>query len=113
MAVSLDERRARAVMILYREELWSTAELATLFGVSVEAISKIVTGRTWKEATGGVNISRHRRQTGYRLAHIQARLDQGCTSNSIIAKELGISRQAVAQLIKKHDLAGGPNCSVE
>lgn len=111
--MGMDARRARAVRLLYREELWKQPDLADLFGVSVETISKIITGRTWAAATGGGNISEYRRDTMYRLAHIAYRREQGCTNNAIIAAELGITRQAVAALIRTHMNEGSTQCSVD
>lgn len=36
----------------------------------------------------------------FRRVYIEARLDQGCDNMSLIAQELGISRQAVAKTAK-------------
>lgn len=102
----LNERKVRAILLLYRVDNWTASELAELFGVSLEAISKVITGRTWVSVTGGKNVSRHRRDTTYRIEYIRGRLDQGCNNQGIIARELGITRQAVGQLIKNH-IAGG------
>lgn len=83
---------------------WEPPALAARYGVSPSTVSRIITGKTWTSVTGGKNRSRAGQTTAYRAAHIAARLEQGCRSHSVIAAELGISRQAVAKLINTRDL---------
>lgn len=83
---------------------WQIAALAERFHVSPATVSRIITGKTWTGVTGGKNRSRAGQTTAYRAAHIEARLEQGCRSHSVIAGELGISRQAVAKLINTRGL---------
>lgn len=105
----LTEGRVLELIRLY-DEGWELPELAARYGVSVPTASRVVTGKTWSEVTGGRNISRQGRVTEYRCAHIEARLDQGCRNYSIIGRELGITRQAVRKLIVNKGL-GGIGCS--
>jgi len=86
------------------EDGWHIAALAERFHVSQATVSRIITGKTWTRITGGKNRSRAGQTTAYRVAHIEARLEQGCRSHSVIAGELGISRQAVAKLINTRNL---------
>jgi plasmid maintenance system antidote protein VapI len=97
-------KRVTELLHLYEIDGWEIPELARRYGVSVSTVSRIITGKTWKEITGGRNRSRAGNNTAYRVSHIEARLEQGCTSPTRIAKELGISRQAVAKLIRSHNL---------
>src|SRR5690606_26272380 len=98
-------KRVMELIELY-EDGWSLPALAVRYGVSVSTVSRIVTGKTWTDITGGRNRSRAGQTTEYRVAHISARLEQGCRSTSGIAKELGISRQAVSKLIDSRNLKG-------
>lgn len=85
-------------------------ELAERYGVTRSTVSRIITGQTWQEVTGGKNRSRVGQTAEYRAAYIQARLEQGCRNYKTIADELGVTRQAVAKMVKKKGL-GGNSCS--
>ena len=89
---------------LYTEKNWGAIELAELFGVSDKTVGHIINGRTWKSITGGINISRYGRNTEFNCSYISERLEQGCTNYQTIANELGITRQAVGQLIRTKNL---------
>jgi|SRR5690606_10310439 len=106
----LTEEKVRELVRLYDEGAELPA-LAERYGVSLPTVSRVITGKTWAHVTGGRNVSRQGRMTDYRAAYIEARLDQGCRNYSIIGRELGITRQAVAQLIRNRNL-GGTQCSV-
>jgi predicted transcriptional regulator len=100
-----------AIRLLYSsDEEWTVGRIADALGVSGETVSKIITGRTWKEITGGVNISRRTAATALHLTVIEARMSQGVTNYQKIADELGITRQAVGKLVRKHGI-GGRSCS--
>jgi len=79
-------------------------ELAEDFGTSLATITRIIRGQIWAEVTGGRNISRYDAMVAFRKAYIQARWDQGCRSQAVLAEELGVSRQAVNRFIKIHNL---------
>lgn len=79
-------------------------DLAQAFGTTLANVTRIVRGQTWIEVTGGRNISRHDSMVEFRTAYIQGRWDQGCRSQAVIAKELGITRQAVNRFMIKHQL---------
>ena len=106
----LTEEKVRELIRLYDEGAELPA-LAERYGVTTVTVSRIITGKAWGHVTGGRNISRLGRVTDYRAAYIEGRLDQGCRNYSIIGRELGITRQAVSQLIKNRNL-GGSQCSV-
>lgn len=106
----LTNGRVRELIQLY-DGGWELPALADRYGVSTPTVSRVLTGKTWGHVTGGRNVSRNGKVTEYRCAHIEARLDQGCRNYSIIASELGITRQAVAKLIRNKGL-GGTSCSV-
>lgn len=97
----LTEDQVRAIWLLYQHGDWRHRQLADMFGTSIASVSKIVNGRTWRHITGGRNISRHGEESEYRDAHITARLEQGVTSYTQIGRELGITRQAVAQRVRQ------------
>lgn len=96
-------KRVVELVALY-DDGWSLPALSARYGVSVSTVSRIITGKTWGSVTGGRNRSRAGQTTDYRAAHIATRLEQGCRSHSVIAVELGISRQAVAKLIRTRNL---------
>lgn len=102
-------KKVSELLHLY-EEGWELPALAERYHVSPSTVSRIITGKTWTEITEGKNRSRTGKLTEYRCAHISARLEQGCRSYSVIGRELGISRQAVAKLITTKGL-GGSECS--
>lgn len=79
-------------------------ELSGKYTLCVSSVSRIMTGKSYAAVTGGVNRSRESKLSEYRRVHIAARLEQGRTSYSGIARELGISRQAVWSLAQKYDL---------
>lgn len=99
----LTEDQVRAIWLLYRhgDWPWKLRDLAAMFGTSIASVSKIVNGRTWRHVTGGISISRYGEDSEYRDAHITARLAQGVTSYTQIGRELGITRQAVAQRVRQ------------
>jgi hypothetical protein len=105
----LNTERVRELVQLY-DDGWELPALAERYEVSLPTVSRVITGKTWAHVTGGRNVSRQGRITDYRAAFIEARLDQGCRNYSIIGRELGITRQAVAQLIRNRNI-GGANCS--
>lgn len=95
----LTEPRVREMLRLYENEGWSTTALAKRYKIAPATVSRIITGKTWVHVTGGRNRSRKGARTAYHVAHISARMEQGVTSPSVLADELGISRQAVSKLI--------------
>lgn len=95
---------------LYTEEAWTQTKLAKHFQVSQMTVSNVLTGRTWSSVTGGQNVSRYRRTTQFHCDYIQERIQKGITNYQTIGDELGITRQAVRQLIKKKGLTGGHAC---
>lgn len=99
----LTEERVHELLELY-DDGWEIGPLAERYGVSRPTVSRVITGKTWVSVTSGRNVSRAGKITAYRRAHIEARLDQGCRNLSIIAGELGVTRQAVSQLIKARRL---------
>lgn len=103
----LTPARVRELLHLY-EKGWEIGALAERYGVSRPTVSRVLTGITWAEVTGGRNVSRAGKLTQYRCAYIEARLDQGCRNLSLIAADLGISRQAVSKLVKNKGL--GSHC---
>lgn len=98
MARVLEESEAREITVLYARG-WSIEDLSHRYGVGWATPWRIVTGRAWTSVTGGHNISRSTARTQYRHSYIQARLDQGCDNLSLIAAELGITRQAVSKTV--------------
>lgn len=95
---------AAAAYLLYTEHQWPVSRISALFNVSNERISHVITGRTYRRVTGGVNASRHSREaTEYRITVIEVRLQQNWTYQKI-ADELGITRQAVYKLIKTYKI---------
>lgn len=104
--VRLTSPEVRAILCLYENCEWTTAELAEVFGVSTAAIHRAVTGKAWPDITHGQNISRVRKDTEFRCAVIEARLEQGVRNYRAIAEELGISRQAVSKLVRTKGLGG-------
>lgn len=95
---------AAAAYLLYTEHSWTVGRISALFGVSNERISHVITGRTYRHITGGINASRRSREaTEYRVTIIEMRLGQRWTYQRI-ADELGITRQAVYKLIKNHKI---------
>lgn len=78
--------------------------LAEAFGTSIATVTRIIRGQIWAEVTGGRNISRYDAMVAFRKAYIQARFDQGCRSQAVLAGELGISRQGINRFIKIHNL---------
>lgn len=78
--------------------------LAAQYRTTLANITRIVRGQSWTEITGGRNISRQDAKVSFRTAYVQARWDQGCRSQAIIAEELGISRQALNQFMIRHHL---------
>lgn len=101
----------RELITLY-EQGWDLPPLAEKYGVTVATVSRIITGKIWQDVTGGINRSRAGKITEFRVNYIAARLDQGCRNLSIIADELGVSRQAVSSLIKRRNI-GGTSCSAQ
>lgn len=101
----LTEDRVRELLQLY-DHGCEIPELAARYEVSSSTVSRVLTGKTYGEITGGRNVSRKGHVTRYRCAHIETRLDQGCRNLTLIGAELGISRQAVAKLIKNKGLGG-------
>lgn len=93
--------QVQAIWTLYQVGGWRLRQLAEMFGTSIGSVSKIINGRTWQQITGGVKVSRHGKDSEYRDAHIAARLAQGVTSYTQIGRELGITRQAVSQRVRK------------
>lgn len=111
MARVLTPDTVRAIRLLYTaDDEWTVGRIADALGTSSETVSKIITGRTWKEVTGGRNISRRSASSAYHRALIEARISQGVTNYQTIADELGISRQAVGKLVRRHGI-GGRTCS--
>lgn len=98
----LTQARVKELLHLYTEERWELPALARRYGVTVPTVSRVVTGKTWTEITGGRNVSRAGERARYRRAYVLGRLDQGCTNHAVIANELGISRQAVRKIIDTH-----------
>lgn len=95
-----------AVLKLYRlyEAGAEPKALAEQFGTTMANVTRIVRGQSWASVTGGRNISRYDAMVAFRTAYISARWDQGCRSQSKIADELGITRQAVNRFMIKHQL---------
>lgn len=79
-------------------------ELAERYGVTRSTVSRIITGQTWAEVTGGRNRSRAGQVSQYRAAWVAARIEQGCRNYQLIAQELGITRQAVAKIVDRKGL---------
>lgn len=101
MRSKLDPGKVREIRSLYDQAGWTQRRLSEVYGVSVRSISRIVTGKRWQSVTGGHSVSRRRpEETRQRAAYIQARMDQGCTNYAVIARELGITRQGVSQLVR-------------
>ena len=96
----MDEDKVRDLLRRY-EDGCSARDLEVLYGLSQSTVSRIITGRIWKGVTGGVNRSRAGEETDSRMEYVSARIDQGCTNKSLIAEELGITRQSVEKLIKR------------
>lgn len=81
-----------------------TKDLAPMFGTSVANVTRIIRGQSWQEVTGGKNISRHDAMVTFRKAWVQARWEQGCRSQAVLADELGVSRQALNKFMIRHQL---------
>jgi hypothetical protein len=99
----LTSGQVRQLYQLY-EEGAEAKVLAEHFGTTLANVTRIVRGQIWAEVTGGRNISRHDSKVTFRKAYIQARWDQGCRSQAVLADELGISRQAVNRFMIRHSL---------
>lgn len=99
----LTSGQARRIYQLYEQGATPKA-LAERYGTTVANVTRIVRGQIWADATGGRNISRHDQMVSFRTAYVSGRWDQGCHSQAVIAKELGISRQALNRFMIRHRL---------
>jgi len=101
---TLTGAQARRVHRLY-ESGAAARDLAARFHVSEMTVSRIVRGLSWSSETGGRDVSRTTLTRAGRAAYIQGRADQGCGSAAQIARELGVSRQAVCEFMRRHGLS--------
>lgn len=99
----LTSGQVRKLYQLY-EEGAEAKVLAEHFDTTLANVTRIVRGQIWGEVTGGRNISRRDAMVSFRTAYIQGRWDQGCRSQSALAGELGISRQAINRFMIRHQL---------
>jgi len=97
---------AGQVLKLYRlyEQGTEAKVLAEHFGTTLANVTRIIRGHIWADVTGGRNISRYDAMVAFRTNYIEARWDQGCRSQAVLAAELGISRQAVNRFMVRHQL---------
>ncbi|MFF5037083.1 hypothetical protein [Nocardia salmonicida] len=95
----LSDATVRRIVQLHVQEQLSATAISELTSVSAASVSLILVGRSYLHVTGGINVSRARRLTGYRRAVLQWRRAQDpSVSLGTVAAELGISRQGVHNL---------------
>lgn len=100
--------QVRAIRASYSSEGLMLADIADRYDVSIATVWRVCAGQTYRSVHGGTSVLRTSAMSAKRSAIVAARRDQGMTLSGI-ARELGISRQAVARYDRITEGAG-PAC---
>lgn len=100
--------QVRAIRASYASEGLMLADIAARYDVSIATVWRVCAGQTYRSVHGGVSVLRTAALSAKRSAIIAARRDQGATLSGI-ARELGISRQAIRRYARITE-GVGPAC---
>ncbi|WP_225731076.1 MULTISPECIES: hypothetical protein [unclassified Nocardia] len=108
---TLYDRQVEEIIDLHVRQRRSPAEIAAAFDIDPSSVSQILHGKTYQHITGGKILTLPRAETSYRRAVAEYRLatEPGLT-RARIARDLGITRQAVGKLLT--DCATPPGYAV-